>query len=87
MGMHLDLSPIPIIYSFAKNIKIARPQLYAYIGNADEWDHYSTELLKLFESGKLKFDIFKTYDLKDYVQAAKDLEGRKTTGKLTLKIS
>ena len=36
----------------------------------------TTELLKLFV-GRLKFDIFKTYDLKDYVQAAKDLEGKK----------
>lgn len=81
------VTPFPLSILSPKNIKIARPQLYAYIGNADEWDHYSTELLKLFESGKLKFDIFKTYDLKDYVQAAKDLEGRKTTGKLTLKIS
>ena len=77
MGMHLTCHPFPLSILSPKNIKIARPQLYAYIGNADEWDHYSTELLKLFESGKLKFDIFKTYDLKDYVQAAKDLEGRK----------
>lgn len=80
------VTPFPLAILSPKNIKLARPQLNAYIGNAEEWDHYSKELLKLVEDGKLKFEIFKTYDLKDYVQAAKDLEGRKTAGKLTLKI-
>ncbi|KAI5952340.1 ZTA1 [Candida jiufengensis] len=69
-----------------KNIKLARPTLNSYIVTQEEWDHYSQELLKLYKEGKFKFDIYKTYDLKDYKQATQDLEGRKTHGKLTLKI-
>ncbi|EMG47175.1 ZTA1 Probable quinone oxidoreductase [Candida maltosa Xu316] len=80
------VTPFPLAVLSPKNVQIARPQLNAYIATPEEWDHYSKELLKLVEDGKLKFDIFKTYDLENYVQAAKDLEGRKTTGKLTLKI-
>ncbi|KAG7663698.1 ZTA1 [[Candida] subhashii] len=80
------VTPFPLAVLSPKNIKIVRPQLFAYIDTPEEWKHYSQELLKLIEQGKLKFDISKTYELKDYPQAAKDLEGRKTTGKLTLKI-
>lgn len=78
--------PFSITRLSAKNIKIARPQLFGYVTTPEEWKHYSTELYKLIDSGKLKIDISKTYPLSDYKQAAADLEGRKTTGKLVLEI-
>lgn len=78
--------PFPIARLSAKNIKIARPTLFNYITTRDEFEHYSQDLINLVESNKLKFDITKTYDLKDYSQATQDLESRKTTGKLSLKI-
>lgn len=81
------VTPFPLTILSPKNIKVIRPQLFGYVGTPEEWNSYAQELLKLVEDGKVKFDISKTYDLKDYVQAAKDLEGRKTTGKLTLKIT
>ncbi|KAI5950527.1 hypothetical protein CANMA_005187 [Candida margitis] len=80
------VTPFPLALLSPKNIKLLRPQLGAYIATKQEWDHYSALLLDLYQSGKLKFDIYKVYDLKDYKQAAQDLEGRKTHGKLTLKI-
>lgn len=70
----------------AKNIKIIRTSLFGYVSTQEEWDHYSTELARLISSGELKVDIFKVYPLSDYKQAATDLEGRKTTGKLVLEI-
>ncbi|KAI5965302.1 ZTA1 [Candida pseudojiufengensis] len=80
------VTPFPLSKLTPKNIILLRPSLNGYIATPEEWEHYSQELLKLYESKKLKFDTFKTYDLKDYVDATKDLEGRKTHGKLTLKI-
>ncbi|RLV90130.1 putative quinone oxidoreductase [Spathaspora sp. JA1] len=80
------VTPFPLGVLSAKNIRILRPSLFGYIDTKQEWDFYSQKLLDLIKEGKLDFEISKTYDLKDYVQAAKDLESRKTTGKLTLKI-
>lgn len=80
------VTPFPLALLSPKNTKLLRPQLNAYIATPEEWNHYSRWLLDLYQLGKLKFDIYKVYDLKDYKQAAQDLEGRKTHGKLTLKI-
>ncbi|KAG0003352.1 NADPH:quinone reductase [Entomortierella chlamydospora] len=46
----------------------------------------SFELLQLVADGKLKFAIHKVYPIQDVKQAHDDLEGRKTTGKLLLKL-
>ncbi|EGW32953.1 uncharacterized protein SPAPADRAFT_60291 [Spathaspora passalidarum NRRL Y-27907] len=80
------VTPFPLSVLTPKNVRLLRPSLNGYIETQQEWDFYSKKLLELIEQGKVKFDVSKTYDLKDYVQAAKDLEGQKTTGKLTLKI-
>lgn len=80
------VTPFPLSLLSPKNVKLLRPQLWGYIATPQEWDHYSKQLLDLYQLGKLQFDIYKVYDLKDYKQAAQDLEGRKTHGKLTLKI-
>lgn len=69
-----------------KNIKFVRPQLYGYIAESAGWKRYSEELIHLLESGELKILINKTYPLEAYQQAARDLESRKTTGKLVLEI-
>ncbi|EDK44269.1 hypothetical protein LELG_02448 [Lodderomyces elongisporus NRRL YB-4239] len=80
------VTPFPLSRLSPKNIQLARPQLFGYITEKQEWDHYAEELKKLYQLGELKFEVLKVYELKDYQQAAEDLEGRKTTGKLTLKI-
>jgi len=78
--------PFLITRLSAKNIKLVRPSLLNYLTTDEEFQFYSRELIKQYESGKLKFSITKTYDLKDYASAAQDLENRKTTGKLVLRI-
>ena len=80
------VTPFPLALLSPKNIRLLRPQLHGYIATPEEFQHYSNTLLHLYQTGKLKFDIYKVYDLKDYKQAAQDLEGRKTHGKLTLRI-
>lgn len=78
--------PVPLTTLTAKNLKLLRPTVFNYIADKEEWDFYSKNLSELIESGKLKIDITKIYPLSDYRQAAEDLEGRKTTGKLLLEI-
>lgn len=79
------VEPLLINRLSPKNVKIVRPQLYAYITEKEEFDHYSQELIKLINEKKLSINIFKTYDLKEYPEATKLMEDRKTTGKLLLK--
>lgn len=78
--------PLSINRLSGKNIVILRPILGNYIATPEEWNYYSSLLVKLLRSGELKLDISKTYKLEDYKQAAIDLESRKTTGKLVLEI-
>lgn len=74
------------INTLPKNIAISRPMLYAYIPTKPEFEKYMLLLYKLYKSGEVKFNIFKTFPLADYKLAAKLLESRATTGKLTLEI-
>lgn len=69
-----------------KNIKLLRPQLFGYTEERSEFEHYTKELFELINSKKLNIDIYQVYPLKDYPSATRELEGRKTTGKLLLQI-
>ncbi|KAI1940680.1 NADPH:quinone reductase [Ophidiomyces ophidiicola] len=69
----------------AKNIKLMRTSLFAYIATQEEFDSYTKELFDMVESGKLKTKLHKIYPLEQAAQAHIDLEGRKTTGKLLLR--
>ena len=68
-----------------KCVKIARPTLFGYIETREELEYYVNELFNLLKSGQLKVKIHKTYPLEQVAQAHRDLEGRKTIGKLLLK--
>lgn len=78
--------PFSISKLSPKNIKLLRPQLYAYITAPHDWEKYSKKLLELLDSNKLKILIHKTYPLSEYKEAANELESRKSTGKLVLEI-
>jgi len=60
--------------------------MFNYIVTKEESEQYSKELFDLIQSGKLNIGVHKTYSLKDVGQAHSDLEGRRSTGKLLLKI-
>lgn len=70
----------------AKNNRILRPQLYGYIEEQQEWDFYTDLLEKSLAKKAIDITIYKTYPLSEYKQAAKDLEGRISTGKLVVEI-
>ena len=63
---------------------LTRPTLVNYIATHDELQQRATAVMQMIVSGKLKLRIDHIYPLKDAQQAHRDLEARKTTGKLLL---
>jgi NADPH2:quinone reductase len=63
---------------------ITRPTLIHHIASHEELQQRAGDVLNMIASGKLKLRIEHLYALKDAQQAHRDLEGRKTTGKLLL---
>ena len=64
---------------------ITRPTLGHYTATREELEWRANDVLQMIVRGELKLRIHKTYSLEDAAQAHRDLEGRKTTGKLLLK--
>ena len=63
---------------------ITRPTLAHYTLTREELEWRATDVLQMIAAGELKLRIHKTYPLDEAAQAHRDLEGRKTTGKLLL---
>ena len=75
----------PLLLSSKGSLYLTRPTLANHI-SADELKWRTGDLFGWIASGKLKLRTDHKYPLSDAVQAHKDLEGRKTTGKLLLTI-
>ncbi|MBI4524670.1 MAG: quinone oxidoreductase [Deltaproteobacteria bacterium] len=63
---------------------VTRPSLLHYAANHDEILHRASELFGWIASGELKLRIHKVFALADAAEAQKQLESRKTTGKVLL---
>jgi NADPH2:quinone reductase len=66
------------------SLYITRPTLGHYTATRDELEWRAGDVLSWVASGELKLRIHKTYPLADAARAHRDLEGRKTMGKLLL---
>src|SRR5678815_4655376 len=64
---------------------ITRPTLAHYTATREELEWRANDVLQMIVRGELKLRIHKVYPLAEAAQAHRDLEGRKTTGKLLLK--
>jgi NADPH2:quinone reductase len=67
------------------SLYITRPTLGHYTATREELEWRANEVLQMIAGGDLKLRIHKVYPLTQAEQAHRDLEGRKTTGKLLLK--
>jgi NADPH2:quinone reductase len=76
----------PLVLSQKGSLYLTRPTLAAYIQTKDELAWRAGDVLGGLASGKLSLHVEKTYPLADAAQAHRDLESRKTTGKLVLEI-
>jgi NADPH2:quinone reductase len=74
----------PIILSRKGSLFLTRPTLLHYIATREELVHRADAVLSSIASGTLKLRISHKYRLADAQQAHRDLEGRKTTGKVLL---
>jgi NADPH2:quinone reductase len=66
------------------SLYVTRPSLQHYVATREELEQRSHDVLQMIVRGDLKLRIHKTYPLEQAQQAHRDLEGRKTTGKLLL---
>jgi len=74
----------PGILNQKGSLFLTRPSLAHYLLTRDELQWRAGDVLNWIAQGKLKLRIDRTYPLADAAQAHRDLESRKTAGKLIL---
>ncbi len=75
----------PLILSQKGSLFLTRPSLANYISDPEELKWRASDIFKWIADGRLRVQIHNIYKLADAANAQRDLEGRKTTGKLLLK--
>jgi NADPH2:quinone reductase len=74
----------PILLSTKGSLFLTRPMLAPHIATSQELQARAGAVLGMIASGKLKLRVEHTYPLAQAAHAHRDLQGRKTTGKLLL---
>jgi NADPH2:quinone reductase len=75
----------PIKQLMAKgSLTLTRPSLIHYVSTREDLQQRAGDIFSMVGAGKLKLRISQTYKLEEVQQAHRDLEGRKTTGKILL---
>jgi len=74
----------PMVLAQKGSLYVTRPTLVAYIATREELIARSSAVFSMISAGKLKLRIEHTYPLAEVQRAHRDLEARKTTGKLLL---
>ena len=69
------------------SLYLTRPTLANHISDPAELAWRTGDLFRWIQEGKLKLRIDHEYPLADAAQAHRDLEGRKTTGKILLRVA
>lgn len=75
----------PLILAQKGSLFLTRPSLANYISDPEELQWRSSDLFQAIAAGRLKVRIHNVYPLADAAAAHRDLEARKTSGKLLLK--
>jgi NADPH2:quinone reductase len=76
----------PTTLNVRGSLFLTRPSLAHYLATRDELLWRSGDVLSAVASGQLKVRVFGTYPLANAAEAHRDLESRRTTGKLVLTI-
>jgi NADPH:quinone reductase len=74
----------PITLMQKGSLTLTRPSLAHYVSTREELEQRSGDVFKMIGAGKLNLRIGHVYKLEEAQQAHRDLEGRKTTGKILL---
>jgi NADPH2:quinone reductase len=75
----------PLVLSQKGSLFLTRPSLANYVSDPAELKQRSSDLFTWIADDRLHVRIHKTYKLADAAEAHRDLEARKTSGKLLLK--
>lgn len=68
------------------SLSVTRPKLFDFIETSEELQWRAREVFDDVLAGKLNFAVGKVYPIENVAESHDDLEGRKTTGKLLLKL-
>lgn len=74
----------PALLAQQGSVFLTRPSLFHYTASRAELEWRASEVLNFVASGELKLRIEKSFPLAEAAQAHRQLEGRKTTGKVLL---
>lgn len=75
----------PLLLSQKGSLFVTRPSLANYVSDPAELQWRSSDIFEWIAAGRLRVNIYKTYPLAEAAAAHRDLEGRKSAGKLLLK--
>lgn len=81
-----NIPPLQITALMQKNLRVMRPSVFGYLLTRDEFVGYAKELFDNVLKNKTDVMIYEVYPLAEVARAHTDLEGRKTAGKLLLKV-
>lgn len=76
----------PLLLSQKGSLYLTRPTLGSYIAKRDELEWRARDVFQWILEGRLNIRIDRVYPLEQAAQAHRDIEGRKTTGKLLLAV-
>lgn len=80
------VDPLSILRLGPKNVRLMRPIVNGYVQKREDLEKYAAELFELVTSGKVDVRIHDVYPLAEAARAHTDIESRKTTGKLLIKV-
>ncbi|ETS82982.1 hypothetical protein PFICI_04858 [Pestalotiopsis fici W106-1] len=80
------IPPLDLSLIREKNLKVIQPTAQHYVSTRESYTYYASKVFEKLQNGTVKIRTPSVYDWKEAAQAHKDLESRKTVGKLLLKI-
>ncbi|KAF4999539.1 hypothetical protein FDECE_11490 [Fusarium decemcellulare] len=80
------VDPVNILRLTPKAVRLMRPTVNTYVDERSSLEKYTNELFDMIKSDKVNIAIHDVYPLKEVARAHQDIESRKTSGKLLIKI-
>lgn len=82
-----QLLPIDLNVGMGRNLGFHRVSLTAYTSNQHDLREFMAEVFEQYQKGHMELTIDREYTLDEIAQAHADLEGRKSHGKLLIRIN
>lgn len=76
----------PLVLTQKGSLFLTRPSLAHHVADAASFKERATKVLNWVAAGTLKLRIAHVYPMTEIAQAYRDLEGRRTTGKLVIEV-